>query len=61
MPKGHQVEGELELVFWGAILFSFLQMGKVWDDLKPKLSCLFAGPHNALTPPRSPQDGVCPH
>ncbi|XP_048641300.1 sorting nexin-8 isoform X6 [Marmota marmota marmota] len=38
-----------------------LEMGKVWDDLKPKLSCLFAGPHNALTPPRSPQDGVCPH
>ncbi|KAM4812834.1 sorting nexin-8 [Urocitellus parryii] len=37
------------------------EMGKVWDDLKPKLSCLFAGPHNALTPPRSPQDGVCPH
>ncbi|XP_047389097.1 sorting nexin-8 isoform X1 [Sciurus carolinensis] len=37
------------------------EMSKVWDDLKPKLSCLFAGPHSALTPPRSPQDGVCPH
>lgn len=40
----------------------FLQMSKVWNDLKPKLSCLFAGPHSVLTPPRSPQeDGVCPH
>lgn len=38
------------------------QMSKVWNDLKPKLSCLFAGPHSVLTPPRSPQeDGVCPH
>lgn len=39
-----------------------LQMSKVWNDLKPKLSCLFAGPHSVLTPPRSPQeDGVCSH
>ncbi|XP_048186262.1 sorting nexin-8 isoform X3 [Perognathus longimembris pacificus] len=38
------------------------EMSKVWNDLKPKLSCLFAGPHGTLTPPRSPQeDGVCPH
>ncbi|XP_030110296.1 sorting nexin-8 isoform X3 [Mus musculus] len=38
------------------------EMSKVWNDLKPKLSCLFAGPHSVLTPPRSPQeDGVCPH
>lgn len=25
---------------------SFLQMSKVWDDLKPKLHCLFAGPNS---------------
>ncbi|EDL89735.1 sorting nexin 8 (predicted) [Rattus norvegicus] len=38
------------------------EMSKVWNDLKPKLSCLFAGPHSVLTPPRSPQeDGMCPH
>ncbi|ELV11017.1 Sorting nexin-8 [Tupaia chinensis] len=38
------------------------EMSKVWNDLKPKLSCLFAGPHSVLTPPQSPQeDGVCPH
>ncbi|XP_021503228.1 sorting nexin-8 [Meriones unguiculatus] len=38
------------------------EMSKVWNDLKPKLSCLFSGPHSVLTPPRSPQeDGVCPH
>ncbi|XP_012878994.1 PREDICTED: sorting nexin-8 isoform X1 [Dipodomys ordii] len=38
------------------------EMSKVWNDLKPKLSCLFAGPHGTLTPPGSPQeDGVCPH
>ncbi|KAK7806511.1 hypothetical protein U0070_017503 [Myodes glareolus] len=38
------------------------EMSKVWNDLKPKLSCLFAGPHSVLTPPRSPQeDGVCSH
>ncbi|XP_078220088.1 sorting nexin-8 isoform X3 [Callithrix jacchus] len=42
------------------------EMSKVWNDLRPKLSCLFAGPHSALTPPRSPpqsppEDGLCPH
>ncbi|XP_008849627.1 sorting nexin-8 isoform X1 [Nannospalax galili] len=38
------------------------EMSKVWNDLTPKLSCLFPGPHNVLTPPRSPQeDGMCPH
>ncbi|XP_055984458.1 sorting nexin-8 isoform X2 [Sorex fumeus] len=37
------------------------EMSKVWNDLKPKLSCLFAGPHSALTPPSSPQDGPVPH
>ncbi|XP_023510908.1 sorting nexin-8 isoform X1 [Equus caballus] len=37
------------------------EMSKVWNDLKPKLSCLFAGPNSTLTPPRSPQDGVSPH
>uniref|UniRef100_A0A2K6URN3 PX domain-containing protein n=1 Tax=Saimiri boliviensis boliviensis TaxID=39432 RepID=A0A2K6URN3_SAIBB len=42
------------------------EMSKVWNDLRPKLSCLFAGPHSALTPPPSlPQspleDGLCPH
>lgn len=45
-----------------SLFLSLLQMSKVWNDLKPKLSCLFAGPHSVLTPPRSPQeDGVCPH
>nr|XP_044999989.1 sorting nexin-8 isoform X2 [Jaculus jaculus] len=38
------------------------EMSKVWNDLKPKLSCLFAGPHSTPTPPRSPpEDGLCPH
>ncbi|XP_070340183.1 sorting nexin-8 isoform X4 [Equus asinus] len=37
------------------------EMSKVWNDLKPKLSCLFAGPNSTLTAPRSPQDGVSPH
>uniref|UniRef100_A0A2K5K1P8 PX domain-containing protein n=1 Tax=Colobus angolensis palliatus TaxID=336983 RepID=A0A2K5K1P8_COLAP len=38
------------------------EMSKVWNDLRPKLSCLFAGPHSALTPPCSPpEDGLCPH
>ncbi|XP_021564467.1 sorting nexin-8 [Carlito syrichta] len=38
------------------------EMSKVWNDLKPKLSCLFVGPHGALTPPCSPpEDGLCPH
>lgn len=33
------------------------EMSKVWNELKPKLSCLFAGPNNMPTPPRSPQEG----
>nr|XP_055202751.1 sorting nexin-8 isoform X1 [Gorilla gorilla gorilla] len=38
------------------------EMSKVWNDLRPKLSCLFAGPHSTLTPPCSPpEDGLCPH
>lgn len=37
------------------------EMSKVWDDLKPKLHCLFAGPNSTLTPPRSPRDGLSPH
>ncbi|XP_037671154.1 sorting nexin-8 isoform X2 [Choloepus didactylus] len=38
------------------------EMSQVWNDLKPKLNCLFAGPPNALTPPRSPQeDSAFPH
>ncbi|KAK2116617.1 sorting nexin [Saguinus oedipus] len=42
------------------------EMSKVWNDLRPNVSCLFAGPHSALTPPRSlpqspPEDGLCPH
>ncbi|KAK2106737.1 sorting nexin, partial [Saguinus oedipus] len=42
------------------------EMSKVWNDLRPKLSCLFAGPHSALTPLRSPpqsspEDGLCPY
>ncbi|XP_072453816.1 sorting nexin-8 isoform X2 [Notamacropus eugenii] len=38
------------------------EMSKVWNELKPKLSCLFAGPNNMPTPPRSPQEGnVFPH
>ncbi|EPY89346.1 hypothetical protein CB1_000114011 [Camelus ferus] len=33
------------------------EMSKVWNDLQPKLRCLFAGPHGS--PP--PQDGLPPH
>ncbi|KAM7143624.1 sorting nexin-8 isoform 2-T2 [Molossus nigricans] len=36
------------------------EMGKVWNDLKPKLHCLFVGPTSTLTPPRSPRDGLSP-
>ncbi|KAM9209586.1 sorting nexin-8 isoform 1-T1 [Dugong dugon] len=32
------------------------EMSQVWNDLKPKLHCLFAGPSGALTLPRSPQE-----
>lgn len=44
-----------------AVLPVLLQMSKVWNDLKPKLSFLFAGPNSSLTPPRCPRDGVSPH
>ncbi|XP_065416176.1 sorting nexin-8 isoform X1 [Chrysemys picta bellii] len=33
------------------------EMSKVWNELKPKLSCLFVGPHNMPTPPLSPPEG----
>ncbi|XP_059555411.1 sorting nexin-8 isoform X3 [Myotis daubentonii] len=49
----------------GAFVSSQIQghkeMSKVWNDLKPKLHCLFSGPASALTPPRSPRDGLSPH
>lgn len=49
----------------GAFVSSQIQghkeMSKVWNDLKPKLHCLFVGPASALTPPRSPRDGLSPH
>ncbi|XP_007941209.1 sorting nexin-8 [Orycteropus afer afer] len=32
------------------------EMSKVWDDLKPKLHCLFAGPSGAPTVPQTPQE-----
>ncbi|EMP30610.1 Sorting nexin-8 [Chelonia mydas] len=32
------------------------EMSKVWNELKPKLSCLFVGPHNMPTPPLSPPE-----
>ena len=41
-------------------LFSLLfhsQMSKVWNELKPKLSCLFVGSSNMPTPPLSPPEG----
>lgn len=38
-----------------------LQMSKVWNDLQPKLRCLFVGPHSAPAPPRPPQDGPSAH
>ena len=37
------------------------QMSKVWNDLQPKLRCLFVGPHGAPAPPRPPQDGLSAH
>ncbi|XP_060029144.1 sorting nexin-8 isoform X2 [Erinaceus europaeus] len=33
------------------------EMSKVWDELRPKLSCLFVGPHSMPGPP----DGLSPH
>ncbi|KAJ1067702.1 hypothetical protein K5549_010820 [Capra hircus] len=44
---------------WPAPLFP--QMSKVWNDLQPKLRCLFVGPHGAPAPPRLPQDGPSAH
>lgn len=44
---------------WPAPLFP--QMSKVWNDLQPKLRCLFVGPHGAPAPPRPPQDGPSAH
>ncbi|XP_068824127.1 sorting nexin-8 isoform X3 [Capricornis sumatraensis] len=37
------------------------EMSKVWNDLQPKLRCLFVGPHGAPAPPRPPQDGPSAH
>ncbi|XP_069425733.1 sorting nexin-8 isoform X5 [Ovis canadensis] len=37
------------------------EMSKVWNDLQPKLRCLFVGPHSAPAPPRPPQDGPSAH
>ncbi|XP_040123294.1 sorting nexin-8 isoform X3 [Oryx dammah] len=37
------------------------EMSKVWNDLQPKLRCLFVGPHGAPAPPRPPQDGLSAH
>ncbi|XP_045139875.1 sorting nexin-8 [Echinops telfairi] len=37
------------------------EMSKVWNDLKPKLHCLFAGPSSVPTRPRSPpEDSLLP-
>ena len=36
-------------------------MSKVWNDLQPKLRCLFVGPHGAPAPQRPPQDGLSAH
>ncbi|XP_068002766.1 sorting nexin-8 isoform X1 [Melanerpes formicivorus] len=33
------------------------EMSKVWNELKPKLSCLFVGSTNMPTPPLSPPEG----
>uniref|UniRef100_A0A8B9YKY2 Sorting nexin-8 n=1 Tax=Bos mutus grunniens TaxID=30521 RepID=A0A8B9YKY2_BOSMU len=37
------------------------EMSKVWNDLQPKLRCLFVGPHGAPAPQRPPQDGLSAH
>lgn len=31
------------------------QMGEVWSDLHPKLSCLFGGSNGLQSPPLSPK------
>ncbi|XP_073071046.1 sorting nexin-8 isoform X5 [Manis javanica] len=36
-------------------------MSKVWNDLRSKLPCFFAGQNSNAVPPRSLQDGVSPH
>ncbi|XP_069503719.1 sorting nexin-8 [Ambystoma mexicanum] len=33
------------------------EMSLVWNELKPKLNCLFVGTNSMQTPPLSPQDG----
>ncbi|XP_007467474.1 PREDICTED: sorting nexin-8 [Lipotes vexillifer] len=49
----------------GAFVSSQIQghkeMSKVWNDLQPKLQCLFGGPHGTPSLPRSPQDGLSSH
>ncbi|XP_057343996.1 sorting nexin-8-like [Manis pentadactyla] len=37
------------------------EMSKVWNDLRSKLPCFFAGQNSNATPPRFLQDGVSPH
>ncbi|KAI5935822.1 Sorting nexin-8 [Manis javanica] len=37
------------------------EMSKVWNDLRSKLPCFFAGQNSNAVPPRSLQDGVSPH
>lgn len=37
------------------------QMSKVWNDLQPKLRCLFVGLPGTPAPPRPPQDGLSAH
>ncbi|KAK1343625.1 hypothetical protein QTO34_016405 [Cnephaeus nilssonii] len=59
--QGHKEVGS-RAARLGPLTLQFLRnMSKVWNDLKPKLHCLFVGPASALTPPRSPRDGLSPH
>ncbi|KAI5221473.1 Sorting Nexin-8 [Manis pentadactyla] len=37
------------------------EMSKVWNDLRSKLPCFFAGQNSNAAPPRFLQDGVSPH
>lgn len=38
------------------------EMSKVWNELAPKLSCLFAGPHSATAATAGgPAGRLCPH
>ncbi|XP_057343440.1 sorting nexin-8 isoform X3 [Manis pentadactyla] len=58
-----------ELADWGEcqalkqLLFtrSVTGMSKVWNDLRSKLPCFFAGQNSNAAPPRFLQDGVSPH